>query len=90
MDNTTISIGDNVLIGPNTSLYTVNHSLNPLERLKGLCVNQPIAIGNNVWIGGDVVIMSGVSIGNNSVIGAGSVITRSIPSNVLAAGNLVR
>lgn len=90
MDNTDIIIGNNVLIGPNTSLYTVNHSLNPEERVKGVCTNYPIKVGDNVWLGGNVVVMPGVSIGNNSVIGAGSVVTRSIPANVIAVGNPCR
>lgn len=90
MDNTEIIIGNNVLIGPNTSLYTVNHAINPDERRKGVCVNQPIRLGNGVWLGGNVVVMPGVTIGDNTIIGAGSVVTRSIPSNVVAAGNPCR
>ncbi|MDO4563966.1 MAG: DapH/DapD/GlmU-related protein, partial [Clostridia bacterium] len=76
-----------VLIGPNVSMYTVNHAIDPAERAQGICINKPIHIGDRVWISGDVVITAGVSIGNDSVIGAGSVVTKDIPAGVIAAGN---
>lgn len=90
MDNTAIHVGHYTLIGPNCSLYTVNHALDPDERAKGYCVDKPIHIGSRVWLGGNVVIMPGVSIGDGSVIGAGSVVTKDIPSGVIAAGNPCR
>ncbi|MDD3416680.1 MAG: sugar O-acetyltransferase [Clostridia bacterium] len=90
MDNAEITIGDHVLIGPNVSLYTVNHALDPDERAQGICIAKPIHIGNQVWIGGDVQIAAGVTIGDGSVIGAGSVVTKDIPSRVIAAGNPCR
>jgi maltose O-acetyltransferase len=87
LDESTVTIGDNVLIGPNVSIYTVNHAVNIEKRNAGIEYAKPVSIGNNVWIGGDVVILQGVSIGDNSIIGAGSVVTRNIPANVMAAGN---
>ena len=86
LDYAEIKIGDNCLIGPNVGIYTTGHNLDPDERYKtGFAV--PIKIGNNVWIGGNACIMPGVKIGDNSVIGAGSVVTKDIPSGVIAAGN---
>lgn len=69
------------------SLYTVNHVLDADERNAGLEQALPIRIGDNVWLGGSVVILGGVTIGKNSAIGAGSVVTQDIPENVLAVGN---
>lgn len=85
-----VSIGDNVFIGPNTSIYTVNHPTNRELRIKAYQYASPITIGNDVWIGGNVVINPGVNIGNNTIIGAGSVVTKDIPSDVIAAGNPCR
>ena len=86
LDYAEIKIGDNCLIGPNVGIYTTGHNLGPEERYKtGFA--EPIKIGNNVWIGGNTCIMPGVIIGDNSVIGAGSVVTKDIPSGVIAAGN---
>ena len=82
-----VTIGSNVLVGPNVSLYTVNHALDADERNAGLEQALPISIGDNVWLGGSVVILGGVTIGKNSVIGAGSVVTHDIPANVMAVGN---
>ncbi|EEB22944.1 sugar O-acetyltransferase [Phocaeicola dorei] len=90
MDNTTIHVGHHTLVGPNCSLYTVNHAIDADEREKGLCVDKPIHIGSRVWLGGNVVIMPGINIGNDSVIGAGSVVTKDIPNGVIAAGNPCR
>ena len=82
-----VSIGDNVFIGPNCGFYTSGHPLDYETRNKGLEYAKPIKVGNNVWIGGNVCVMPGVTIGDNVVIGAGSVVTRDIPSNVVAVGN---
>ena len=82
-----VTVGSNVLVGPNVSLYTVNHALDADERNAGLEQALPISIGDNVWLGGSVVILGGVKIGKNSVIGAGSVVTHDIPANVMAVGN---
>ena len=90
LDVMPVTIGDSVLFGPNVQLYTATHPLNWQERASGLEAGVAITIGSNVWIGGSVVICPGVSIGEHSVIGAGSVVTRSIPANVFAAGNPCR
>lgn len=90
LDVTPIVIGDNVMLGPNVQLYAATHPLSPQERLKGEEYGKPISIGDNVWIGGNSVIMPGVSVGKNSVIGAGSVVTKDIPENVVAFGNPCR
>lgn len=82
-----VVIGDNVFIGPNTSLYTSIHPFDKNIRNKGLETAKQITIGNDVWIGGSVTILPGVSIGDNCVIGAGSIVTKDIPSNSLAYGN---
>lgn len=87
LDGNKIEIGDNVLFGPRAGIYTSNHAIDPSERQNGGCFSKPVKIGNNVWMGGDVKVLQGVSIGDNTVIGAGSVVTRDIPANVVAAGN---
>jgi len=85
-----VIIGDNVQIAPNVSIYTAGHPIHPDSRNSGYEYGIPITIGNSVWIGGNAVILPGVTIGDNAVIGAGSVVTRSIPANVIAAGNPCR
>lgn len=90
LDEGEVSIGDNVFIGPNVSIYTVVHALEASQRNAGVMRSRPVGIGNNVWIGGNVVILPGVVIGDNAVIGAGSVVTRDVPESVLAAGNPCR
>ena len=80
-------IGDNVLIGPNVGIYTAGHPVHHELRNQEYEFALPVIIGNNVWIGGNVVINPGITIGENSVIGSGSVVTKDIPSNVVAAGN---
>lgn len=81
-----VHIGDNVWIGPNTDIYTVNHPLTAQGRRQYLARVQPVTIGNDVWICGKVTITPGVTIGNNVVIAAGAVVTHDIPDNSLAAG----
>lgn len=90
LDEAEVHIGDNAFIGPNVSIYTACHPLDASTRNQGIQWAKSVEIGHNVWIGGNVVILPGVSIGNNVVVGAGSVVTRSIPSGVLAAGNPAR
>lgn len=90
LDANKIIIGDNVFIGPNCGLYTAGHPLDSKQRREGLEYAKPIKIGNNVWIGGNVVILPGVTIGNNCVIGAGSVVTKDIADSVVAVGNPCR
>ena len=85
-----VTIGSNVQFAPNVSIYTAGHPLHPDSRNSGYEYGLPVTIGDNVWIGGDSVILPGVSIGDNTVIGAGSVVTRDIPPNVIAAGNPCR
>ncbi len=87
LDCAPVKIGDNVLIGPNVSIYTAGHPLHYEIRNQEYEYAFPIIIGDNVWIGGNVVINHGVSIGENSVIGSGSVVTKDIPNNVIAIGN---
>lgn len=90
LDEALVSFGNNVFIAPNCGFYTAGHPLNVEQRNQGLEYARPITIGDNVWIGAQVCVLPGVSIGDNSVIGAGSVVTKSIPANVLAAGNPCR
>lgn len=90
LDEAKVTFGDNVFIGPGCGFYTAEHPLDVVQRNEGLEYAYPIAVGNNVWIGAQVVVLSGVSIGENTVIGAGSVVTKDIPDNVVAAGNPCR
>lgn len=86
LDCNEITIGEHTLIGPNAGLYAANHSIDMEERINGGCIGRPIHIGKNVWLGGDVKILGGVSIGDNTIIGTGSIVTKDIPSNVIAVG----
>ncbi len=86
LDGGGIEIGDNVLFGPRVGIYTSNHATDAWERVHGACYAKPVKIGNNVWIGAGVHINQGVTIGDNAIIGSGSVVTKDIPSNVVAAG----
>ena len=100
LDDNVIRIGDNALIAPNVQIYTAFHPTNAADRFGvpkedgsfEFCKTQtaPVTIGDNVWIGGGVIILPGVTIGNNVVIGAGSVVTKDIPDNVIAYGNPCR
>lgn len=87
LDCNTVHIGNNVLCGPYVQIYTAYHPVDPTVRLSGRELAAPITIGNNVWIGGGVIICPGVTIGDNTTIGAGSVVTKDIPAHVVAAGN---
>ncbi|MGO1882802.1 MAG: sugar O-acetyltransferase, partial [Staphylococcus equorum] len=86
MDGGKIFIGDNVFIGPKCGLYTAVHPLQYQQRNIGLEQALPINIGNNVWLGANVIVLPGVQIGDGAVIGAGSVVAKDIPENVLAVG----
>ena len=85
-----VSIGNEVLIGPNVGLYDANHALDAQERMDGALIPGNIRIGNRVWIGGGTIILPNVTIGDDTVIGAGSIVTHSIPSGVVAVGNPCR
>lgn len=87
LDEAKVTFGNNVLLAPNVSIYTAGHEVNVARRVAGWEYAYPVTIGNNVWIGGNVVILPGVTIGDNSIIGGGSVVTKSIPANVIAVGN---
>ena len=87
LDCAEVFIGANTLIGPNLGIYAVNHAIDAAERIRGGCIGKPVHIGKNVWLGGDVKILAGVTIGDHAIIGAGSIVTKDIPENVIAAGN---
>lgn len=90
VDDTHIYIGDYTMIGPNVTIATAGHPILPQLRQQGLQFNMPIHIGKNCWLGAGVIVLPGVSIGDNTVIGAGSIVTRDVPANVVAAGNPCR
>lgn len=90
LDVATITVGEDCQIGPNVQLLTPTHPVEPGPRRDKLEAARPISIGDNVWLGGGVIVCPGVTIGENSVIGAGAVVTRDIPANVLAVGNPAR
>ncbi len=90
LDVVAITIGEDCQIGPNVQLLTPTHPIDPGPRRDKLEAAEPITIGDNVWLGGGVIVCPGVTIGDNSVIGAGSVVTRDIPPNVVAVGNPAR
>lgn len=85
-----VTIGAEVMLGPNVSIYTAGHPIHPESRKSYYEYGLPITIGDGVWVGGSVTILPGVTIGENAVIGAGSVVTRDVPPNVIAAGNPCR
>ena len=87
VDDTHIYIGNYVMIGPNVTIATAGHPIDPEMRRKVAQFNVPVTIGDNVWIGANSVVLPGITIGENSVIGAGSVVTKDIPANVVAVGN---
>jgi maltose O-acetyltransferase len=97
LDSAPVTIGDNCLMAPGVHIYTATHPLNPESRQNFLQTNppdpnyfelaKPVTIGNQVWIGGRAIICPGVTIGDNVVVGAGSVVTKDVPSNVVVGGN---
>ena len=87
LDEAKVTFGDNVFIAPNCAFYTAGHPIDATERNKGIEYARPITVGNNVWIGGNVCVLPGVTIGDNCVIGAGSVVTKDIPGGSVAVGN---
>ena len=90
LDCAKVTFGDNVFVGPNCCFATAEHPLDETERNRGLETARPIQVGNSVWFGAGVTVLPGVTIGDNVVIGAGSIVTKDIPSNVVAVGNPAR
>lgn len=87
VDDTHIYVGDNTMFAPNVIVATAGHPILPSLRLQGMQFNMPVTIGKNVWICAGAILLPGVTIGDNSVIGAGSVVSKDIPPNVVAVGN---
>jgi maltose O-acetyltransferase len=90
LDVAPITIGEDVQMGPNVQLLTPTHPLEPGPRRAKWEAAKPIAIGDNVWLGGGVIVLPGVTIGENTVVGAGAVVTKDLPANVVAVGNPAR
>ena len=87
LDVAQVKIGNRTKMGPNVQIYTATHPIDSKKRAQGLEFGKSITIGEDVWIGGGVIICPGITIGDRTVIGAGSVVTKNIPSDVFAAGN---
>jgi maltose O-acetyltransferase len=90
LDCSRITIGEEVQVAPGVHIYTATHPLDSATRRSGLEYALPVTIGDGVWLGGGAIVCPGVSIGENTVVGAGSVVTRSLPAGVVAAGNPCR
>lgn len=90
VDDGDIFVGDNVMFAPNVTVISATHPIHPGLRRKQAQYNLPVAIRDNVWIGAGALILPGITIGENSVIGAGSVVTKDVPANVVAVGNPCR
>ena len=90
LDGNIVKIGDNVKFGPNVQIYTATHPIDVRKRIAGQEMAYPIEISDNVWIGGNCIILPNVKIGKNTTIGAGSIVSKDIPENVVAVGNPCR
>jgi maltose O-acetyltransferase len=90
LDCAAVRIGDHALLGPSVQIYTADHPVDPAERRRGLETAAPVAIGENAWLGGGVIVCPGVTIGADTTVGAGSVVVRDLPPGVLAVGNPCR
>ncbi|NSG12292.1 sugar O-acetyltransferase [Blautia producta] len=90
VDDTHIYVGDATMFGPNVTIATAGHPILPELREQAYQYNMPVHIGKNCWLGAGVIVMPGVTIGDNTVIGAGSIVTKDIPANVVAVGNPCR
>ena len=90
LDNNEVHIGHYVMVGPNVQIYTAAHLLQAKARIQGLEETRPVVIEDNVWLGGGAILLPGVRIGRNAVVGAGAVVSRSVPENMVVAGNPAR
>jgi maltose O-acetyltransferase len=90
LDCSEVHIGDHVMIGPAVQIYTAAHYLQAESRIQGWGVAKPIVIEDNAWLGGGAILLPGVTVGRNAVVGAGAVVTRSVPANTVVAGNPAR
>jgi maltose O-acetyltransferase len=90
LDVMSVEIGNNCLLGPGVQIYAATHPVEPELRLQSLEMGKRVKIGNNVWLGGNSIVLPGVSIGDDTTIGAGSVVTKDIPARCVAAGNPCR
>jgi galactoside O-acetyltransferase len=90
VDDTHIYIGDHTMLGPNVTIATAGHPILPELREQAYQYNMPVHIGRNCWLGAGVIVMPGVTIGDNTVVGAGSIVTKDLPANVVAVGNPCR
>ncbi len=90
LDVAPVTIGDRVLLGPAVQIYTATHPLDARTRARGLESGSPVVIGHDVWIGGGAIVLPGITIGDRAVIGAGSVVTKDVPADVVVAGNPAR
>lgn len=90
LDCNRVTFGDDVFLGPGVQIYTAEHPLDAFERAKGPEMARPVVVGDRVWLGGGAIVLPGVTIGSNTTIGAGSVVTRDVPGNVVAGGNPCR
>jgi maltose O-acetyltransferase len=90
LDAGEVRLGNHVMVGPGVQMYTSAHALQAEARNEGWEVAKPITVEDNVWIGGSAILMPGVRVGRNSVVGAGAVVTRDVPANVVVAGNPAR
>jgi len=90
IDNNEVRIGDHVMIGPLVQIYTAAHLLEAEARNRGAEVARPIVVEDNVWVGGGAILLPGVRVGRNAVVGAGAVVSRSVPANTVVAGNPAR
>ena len=90
LDVATITLGEHVQVGPNVQFLTPTHPLDPQLRRTGREAGLPITVASNVWLGGGAILLPGISVGENTVVGAGSVVTKSLPANVVAVGNPAR
>lgn len=90
VDDNDIYIGDNTMLGPNVVISAAGHPVEPELRSRGAQFNIPVHIGKNCWLGAGVIVLPGITIGDNTVVGAGSVVTKDLPANVVAVGNPCR